>query len=267
VHGDTHAGYEPAFLIHTNFVGKFFDYDPDIIFNTGDVVHKGSNETHWEIFDNITEELRDAYPYFPTIGNHDDDDPEGLENYLEFFSYLPGNKIYYYVEHPLAIFVVLDVDSAIRPGNLDAQKTWLENVLTNHSDKLYKFVFFHRTSYTSGSRGACFYAREFDPIFQTYDVDIVFMGHIHAYERFYINGIHYVVTGGSGGVPHSLNVHNDYPLGSRMAFAESYNYMTVQANKKIAFIETKDSDDNIIDSFYIFKTMQPMQPMKLIKWY
>ena len=64
-----------------------------------------------------------------------------------------------------------------------------------------------------------------------------------------------------------MSGHNDYPLGSRMAFAESYNYMTVQANKKIAFIETKDSDDNIIDSFYIFKTMQPMQPMKLIKWY
>ena len=35
-------------------------------------------------------------------------------------------------------------------------------------------------------------------LFETYDVDVVFTGHIHMYNETVINGVRYVITGGAG---------------------------------------------------------------------
>lgn len=212
---------------------------------------------NWDIFHRIAGEVIRTIPYYPVIGNHEK--ALGIEKYFKYFRNLPNAQrggSYYYVEHPDAIFVVLDVDSSVESGNMVGfaeQNLWLDQVLTNFEDKPYKFVFFHEASYTSGSRGACFWARQFDNTFQEHNVDIVFMGHIHAYERFYINGVHYVVTGGGGGVPHTLNMYHDYPFATREYSELTYNYVTASGDSQSILIEARHLDGSVFDSFSITK--------------
>lgn len=272
IHGDTHAGYITADPVHTGFVEKFFEYDPDIIFHLGDVIHGQPPRNgdaipeaqRWARFDEIAGDLVDNYPYYPTIGNHEIG--LGVEDYYSYFAEeIPKNGddigSYYYVEHPLAVFIVLNVGNLNEPTGFDEQLVWLEDTLTQFDDKTYKFVFFHRASYTSGSRGSAFYARQFDPIMKEHEVDAVFMGHVHAYERFYIDGINYVVSGGSGGVPHSLNLYTseeDFPAGSRKYYEETYNYLTMEMNRKYATVRVYYPNGESFDGFTIEKaTINP----------
>lgn len=256
VHGDTHAGDDGATATHKELVKRFLEYKPSLIFNTGDVVHgQWGGPDNWDIFHKIAGKVVKSIPYYPTIGNHDD--RIGVEYYFDYFPNLPNsqkNGTYYYVEHPDAIFIVLDVDNEFEESNnadFTEQNVWLDQVLTNYSNKTYKFVFFHRPSYTSGFRGACLWARGFDSTFQKHGVDIVFMGHVHAYERFYINGVHYIATGGAGGIPHTLDVYHDYPVATREYSELTYNYVTVSGDDKSVLIEARYPDGKVFDSFSI----------------
>ena len=41
--------------------------------------------------------------------------------------------------------------------------------------------------------------RALETLFEQYGVDVTFQGHSHAYERYFHNGVYYIVTGGGGG--------------------------------------------------------------------
>ena len=256
VHGDTHAGYDDAEPIHKEFVQRFLEYNPQMIFNTGDVIHgQWGGPANWAIFHEIAGSLVKNYPYYPTIGNHDA--AIGVDYYVQYFPNLPdgfGNDKYYFVESDEAIYIILDADSADDSSNavsLEEQKNWLNETLNEFSDKTYKFVFFHRPGYTSGSRGAAMWVRGFDSYLIEHEVDIVFGGHIHAYERFYINGIHYVNTGGSGGVPHRLNLNHNYPFATRQYSEETYNYVTVSGDDELLTIQSHYPSGEVFDEFVI----------------
>jgi tartrate-resistant acid phosphatase type 5 len=110
--------------------------------------------------------------FFPTPGNHDADNKDGLVPYYNYFT-LPGNEKYYkFTWGPLAIFSINTVEN-----NLDEQRIWLENELLL-SDKPFNIVFLHHPPYSSGPHG--------DSEFIQWDfegVDVVFAGHDHVYER------------------------------------------------------------------------------------
>ncbi len=276
IYGDSHAGYEYAEPIHRRIVKNIFQYDPDIVFHLGDLIHGQTPDgqiagpENWDIFDEISGKLVKKYRFYPTIGNHDAS--VGVDYYLDYFNNLPKNGDeegrYYYVVDPLAIFIVLDVDDLMVQSNFEEQKEWLDSALTNFSYKRYKFVFFHRAIYTSGSRGSLIWARGFEPIFREHNVDAVFMGHIHAYERFYINGINYVVSGGAGGVPHRLNLHTtpfDFPPDSRIYAEETHNYLTMELTKDRAVIQAHYPNMQVFDSFVINKPVSGKNKVEIRK--
>ncbi|MBT6995127.1 hypothetical protein HN865_00670 [Candidatus Woesearchaeota archaeon] len=256
VHGDTHAGYEDAESVHKEIVERISKHKPNMIFNSGDVVHgQWGGPNNWNIFHEIAGKLVKNYPYYPTIGNHDA--AIGIEHYVQYFPHLPndrGNDKYYYIESEEAIFLILDADSASVESNavgVQEQIDWLNITLNQFSEKTYKFVIFHRPGYTSGSRGAAMWVRDFSPYFIEHDVDIVFGGHIHAYERFYIDGVHYVNSGGSGGVPHRLNLNHDYPFATRQYSEETYNYVTIVGDEESLLIQARYPNGVVFDEFVI----------------
>jgi predicted phosphodiesterase len=271
IHGDTHAGYNgdsyfpPSKDIHEQIVAKFDVYNPDMILNLGDVIHNtGVNQ--WAKFDNIAGDLADRIPYYPVVGNHD-----GLQAYLNYFNNLPtngdGTGRYYYVEDENSIFIFLDISDVNNACNsYNDQKVWMENVLDQHEDKKYKFVSFHLPLITTGGRGVPFNCRStYNPIFESRGVDIVFAGHIHAYERFEINGVQYIISGGAGGfgcnpnnarnIAHCLekNSYTDGFLPLRKSAAESYNYIKMELDEDKLELTTYDLNDNILDDFEIVK--------------
>ncbi len=157
--------------------------------------------------------------YFPTIGNHDLNDV-GNANWANSAHVktfvLPTNspepERYYWFEDGDALFVILDSDSCCGAS----QTNWLNNLLSTTARK-WKFVFYHHTTYSCAngiaSLGSDTNIRNtWGPIFERNQVDVVFHGHDHIYERtrfmddYLANGSAgsdglgtvYVMTGGGG---------------------------------------------------------------------
>jgi len=69
VYGDTRTNHD----IHRKIVSQIEKIEPRAVFNTGDLVADGANTGEWDIFNSITSNLRSKYPYYPAIGNHEND--------------------------------------------------------------------------------------------------------------------------------------------------------------------------------------------------
>ncbi len=85
-------------LVHQTLVKQMERINPDLVFNTGDMVDKpsvlmGSNETMWQSFLRTTEKLRERksleleHGLFGSIGNHEGSSP--YTGYFEAFNYSP----------------------------------------------------------------------------------------------------------------------------------------------------------------------------------
>ncbi len=119
----------------------------------------------------------------PALGNHDwHVDPD--VNFAEQW-YLPNNEHYYSFDRGNAHFVALDT----RNGNIwdrDNQVAWLRADLEAHQDATWTFVYYHHPGYTCTYKGyEDAVIENFHPVFDDYEVDVVFMGHAHTYERLY----------------------------------------------------------------------------------
>ena len=118
--------------------------------------------------------------------------------------------------------------------------------------KFYKFtiVIFHHPPYTIGNHNPRLDLRNsIIPLFENYNVDIIFNGHDHNYQRFFVNGIYYIVTGGGGGPLH--NKTRDDP--NCQKFIKIYHYCTFSIENNKLQIEVIDVFSTIIDKFKVIK--------------
>jgi hypothetical protein len=154
-------------------------------------------------------------PFFPVLGNHDIHTQNG-QPYLNAF-YLPtansGTERWYSFDHGKVHFIGLDSNQTSNT----TQTTWLRNDLTaaRNNNVQWIFVTLHHPPYSSGTvhgRSQSVY-QTWCPIFEEFEVDAVFTGHDHIYERstvrrdFYPNkrGVVYFVAGTGGAVLYSIN--------------------------------------------------------------
>lgn len=187
---------------------------PDLILHTGDVVYPngeqwGYDRCHFPVY----QDTMKSVPMFPSPGNHDYRAPSFLEPYLDNFI-VPENASnpdhigrYYSFDYGNAHVVALDTELPYGGVANADQQQWLEDDLRNTTDAAWKFIFFHRPPYSSGNAGSSMTVRNIiAPLAERYNVDVVFAGHDHDYERTYplLNnevsscGVVYIVTGGGG---------------------------------------------------------------------
>ena len=183
----------------------------------------------------------ESFTLYPTLGNHE----YYGEHYFKSFS-LPNNELWYSFDSGPAHFVGLD--SNIRNSFRLSQLFWLiKDLILNK--KPYTIVYFHHPPYSSGNHGSEKYLRwTWGFIFEFLNVDIVFNGHDHCYERGKVGSVNYVVTGG-GGAPL-------YDVGSSWwtVYSEkTFHYCLVTVNQTELSYEAKKPDGTIIDSFVINK--------------
>ena len=178
---------------------------PDFILHTGDLVYgKGEDENYLNQFYDPYRKLISKILFFPSLGNHDYGTEIGqpfLNNFV-----LPGNERYYSFDYGNAHFVALD------SNRVDEESArWLENDLANNG-KLWKVIFFHHPPpFATGHVGDKAILDLWVPLFEKYDVDLVFVGHQHIYARYQpLNGVRYIVEGVCG-----KNLH-DVTLGSHL---------------------------------------------------
>ncbi|MFA5205720.1 MAG: LamG-like jellyroll fold domain-containing protein [Lentisphaeria bacterium] len=188
---------------------------PNLVMHVGDVVPGGKFgkdlwPREWLL---PAGELMSHVPLYVAIGNHE----ENADWFYQYVSY-PRPENFYSFDYGNAHFAVLDSNQArgFLPGG--KQYEWLAKDL-GQSKAQWKFVFLHHPPYSSDdddygdtwrkTASVCGEAspRQLVPLFERYNVDIVWSGHIHLYERTWPlragkidrkNGVTYVTTGGGG---------------------------------------------------------------------
>jgi 3',5'-cyclic AMP phosphodiesterase CpdA len=155
---------------------------------------------------------------------------------------LPYNERWYSFNNGPIHFVGLDSNqkNAFRLFQL----LWLIKDLKSDT-KNFTIVFFHHPVYSSGNHGSTWYVKLlWKNIFEKYEIDIVFNGHDHCYERSKVKNINYVVAGG-GGAPL-------YDVGSNWwtVYSEkTYHYCYISANQTQLLFNAIKPDGSIIDTF------------------
>lgn len=159
----------------------------DFTLFTGDIINDGSVAEDWNAWFNHGKEFLENNIVFHSLGNHECRG-NGEMVYPNVFA-LPTNtsntEYYYSFTFGNAVFICLNTEEDETGTFPSTQYLWLLNVLEENIDKTWKFVWFHRPFYTTGSHeGEMNYKMNtwFDA-FDTHGVDMIFAGHDHMYER------------------------------------------------------------------------------------
>ena len=193
-----------------------WDERPNFLLIVGDLTDGGVRdhkfEWNYEYFQGMTQ-LASRVPVFPVAGNGEDD-----LFWYDRYHVLPAAEGFYSFRYGNAEFFMLNsnVPEDFAPGG--KQYKWLEEKL-KRSTAHWKFVAHHHAPYSSDDDDygdswknstpmGDLSIRKIVPLYERYNVDMVFFGHLHTYQRTLPiknntvdnhNGIIYVQGGGGGG--------------------------------------------------------------------
>lgn len=244
VFGDTREGTR----VHKTIIHRILDVAPDFVIHTGDMVETGACADCWDDFFRVEAPLLRSVPFYPTLGNHEDDlSPYGQTDYFDIF-HLPGIERWYAFDYGNARFISLKADGypigVFFPD--EEQLGWLENQLATNT-RPWTFVFFHVGVFTSRSEDFLEIGMRSTlvPLFERYGVNAVFMGHNHGYERIAVNGITYITSAG-GGAP-LYDFAN--PEAGSQAMSRSFHFVLLEMNGSHLDGQAIDHHGEIVDRF------------------
>ena len=238
---------------------------PNFVVHNGDVVNDGAQKWQWEkdLFKPCNE-LFGRVAVFPCIGNHEKDHP----HYYKYFS-LPKPEYHYSYTYGNAEFFVLDTNTKrdLKPDG--EQYKWLEKALAASTAK-WKVCYHHHPAYSSDSDdyGNTWKApttagdvrvRDFVTLYEKYNVDVAFNGHIHLYERTWPvrggrvdqkAGVVYVTSGGGGG---SLEDFSPTPAFFKRQGLVDYHYCYVTVQDGTFNLKAFDQENRLFDEFTLTK--------------
>jgi len=238
---------------------KVAEESPDIVLHSGDLVKNGGDREEWAIFDRETTAIRErGIAVYPALGNHDYEG-DGTANFFARFPHLGGRKWYDLRYRGLLILVVDSNRNYLTRSEIEGQRKWYrERLSAAQSDGAIRciMVIGHHAPYTNAVvfSDSEFVKEEFvEPAKRFPKLRAFFVGHIHSYERFLIEGVHYVVSGG-GGAP-----MNEVRTGRRHADAYSgprrFHYCRIRAGDTVQVEVIMLGEDGKwfqADSFAIF---------------
>jgi len=191
---------------------------------------------------------------YTAIGNHDTY-YDGAQTYLNDFYYSIDPTVserYYSFMWGNAFFICLDSNIDYSPDS--EQYRFFINELGSDKRKsaLWTIVYFHHPPYCElweGWAGDQNVRDYLVPQFEAFDVDFVFNGHTHGYERGLLNGVYYIISGGGGG-------GLDYYARDWAHIAKSksiHHYTKVNINGKSFELTAIDKDSIVVDKVSIYK--------------
>lgn len=243
---------------------------PDFLLHCGDMVDDGLSSEMWHReFFRPARELLATVPTFSVLGNHEADSA----HYYRYFGTGDRGWRRTQVFGDLQLFL-LDSERPLEPGS--EQYVWLENAL-EASRARWRFVALHRPPVTSDRDD---YGHALDgstangdprsqpliPLLEAHGVDILFAGHIHAYERSWPlrggridreRGVIYVQTGGGGG-----DLEESAPVRSWHAakLCRCHHYVTVAIEGDHLELRAYDEAGRLFDQMEIERKRAPDAP-------
>jgi hypothetical protein len=242
--------------VHAAVAGAILASDPDLVLHTGDLVTLGMDYAVWEPqFFGPARDLMAVVPLVPAVGNHEYLG-SGQTWFFDFFARY-GDRPWTAYTYGCARFIALDTNLPYAPGS--EQGAWLLAELESQdfASASWRFAYFHHPAYTCTSYwpddpgvGA-----HLVPLFETYGVDMVFSGHAHIYERFWKDGVYYIVTGGGGGTLATLNTDTTPPI--RIAGERSYHHCVIDVSPEAIVLEPRRNDGSAIETVVIPRDSTP----------
>ena len=161
---------------------------PHFLLHAGDLVDQGKMTDDWidEFFASM-HPLISRVPFYPVLGNHE----QNARNYFDYMV-LPNPEYYYQFRYGNTDFFMIDSNRNVGPDS--EQYQWLDQALAK-SKATWKIVCHHHPPFSSdendygnlwktnkSSRGDL-RVRQLVNLYDKHQVDIVWNGHIHSYER------------------------------------------------------------------------------------
>jgi calcineurin-like phosphoesterase family protein len=172
-------------------------WHPDFVLTVGDNAYPlgSAGLLDGDIFEPYAAVMRES-AWFPALGNHDVK-ADGGKPELEAFHSL-GKERWYRFTWGNAAVVVLDSDTSVGPGS--PQLRFARKALARHS--CFRFAAWHHPPWEPpGRRISPGLRRTIVPLVQQDRIQVVFLGHLHAYARSRPRrGVVYVAVG-TGGAP------------------------------------------------------------------
>lgn len=270
--GDTRSGHDD----HQAVIDGIADELPlGFAVHTGDMVSSGEEQADWTRFFEIESALNSAIPWYPVIGNHEEDEgrtPVWFTDYLAPPVDSSGMEEYYAFTYANSAFIVLDhhvnVESRLFGLWTDFsadQLSWLESVLDDYSSDptiQHIFLFAHEPPYSSNEgRNGSHAMRLLNGTLADHGVDAVFTGHDHYLERGESpEGVPYFVMGG-GGAPiydNESEGHLGYKFPSALPWlddghtvdfaASSFGFALIEIENGQVDITIKDELGGVLDA-------------------
>jgi len=211
----------------------------DFVIMLGDNIYGGHRPDDFrQKFEAPYRPLLDAgVKFYAALGNHDDPNDERL-----YKPFNMGGQRYYTFKKGEVEFFVLD-SNYMDPNQL----SWLEQSLQKSKAK-WKIAYFHHPLYSNGrTHGPDLDLRtRLAPLFRQYEVNVVFSGHEHVYERIQReDSIYYFILGNSG----KLAAHDFRSSeGMEKGFDTDRSFMLIEIAGDKLYFQTISRAGQTIDS-------------------
>jgi hypothetical protein len=208
---------------------------PKAFFILGDVVSLGKSKSAWKNIDRyIAKMVKDSIPVYATLGNHEVmfNAKKGIRNFKKRFpAYDPAG--YVEVVDSVAIVLLNSNFSAMSLTGITNQNNWYQAKLNALDiDPAIKMIIVgcHHSPYTNStivtpSQGV---RLNFVPPFIKSKKAVLFLsGHSHNFESFKMQGKHFLVIGGGGGLHQPLRANNDKMHDLAADYKPEFHYLEV----------------------------------------
>jgi 3',5'-cyclic AMP phosphodiesterase CpdA len=254
--GDSGRGTPPQHEIAAQMTAYRQDFPYAFVLMLGDNIYEGpaTRDDYLRKFEQPYRRLLDdGVKFYAALGNHDD--PREVVYPLfnmdgeRYYSFSPPEDLLTKMATRVEFF-------ALDSTNLDrTQLAWLDERLDT-STAAWKVCFFHHPLYTSGryrvgSRGVRLIL---EPLLVEHDVDAVFSGHEHIYQRTEPqSGIQYFVSGGAG----SLRPGDGTPAAYvARTFDTDYHFMLIEIDGNELHFQAISRTGTTIDAGTLYKDVQ-----------
>jgi hypothetical protein len=251
--GDGGRGTPPQHEIAAQMLAFRKEFKYPFVLMVGDNIYEGpaTRDDYYKKFEEPYRELLDqGVKFYAVLGNHDD--PRQIEyepfnmNGHRYYSFAPPEDLLAKIATRVEFF---GLDST----NLDrTQLRWLDERLAA-SRAAWKICFFHHPLYTSGRYriAARAFRLRLESLLVRHDVDAVFSGHEHIYQRSALmGGVQYFVTGGAGSLRPTDGAPTSYVA---RTFAGDYHFMLVEIEGRALHFQAISRSGKTIDAGTLFK--------------
>ncbi len=250
-------------------------YAPDFLVHVGDFTYDGNDVEEIDNFFDVEKELLANNPMLPTYGNHEFSGGSGTGNTLMDSYLIPatgGTFAYYSMNygnvHILAVNTGVGVWASdnfdlLKPGS--AQYNFIVNDLAAAKADAgidHIFVSLHAPPYSCANFGDNqTIINALVPLFKSYGVRAVFMGHEHDYQHLAKDGIHYILSGGCGSpiMDFPWVGDQDDTSATLVKYDDVLNYLIVDISGNTVNFQARkvegngSSSSSVLESFALYK--------------